>query len=410
VKYLARVASVARAGSLSLAALAALAALAGCAESAPAAPQTPKAAAQDVEADRRAVVAELDDWHAAAARADEARYFGHFAKDAIFLGTDATEHWDLAAFRAFAHPHFEKGKAWSFRATKRTIRFAADGQSAWFDEDLDTPNLGPARGSGVLVREDAHWKVTLYDLSTPIPNERFGEVRALLAGPPTLPKLRDRYKAAYDKASAVAHEDVPQAEKLLATLVPEAKTHPDDDLEFWLHNELTWVKWAQDDLPGALAEVDAMRATLDHATLPAEKTAELRLHERWDRAYVLLEIALAAPREKRAKALAEASDARVSYETLAKAHDDHDGLAALGTYFAVRLGKKKEAVAFAKKVDIAKRDDVQDLYVFQLAYEAGGDKPSTEAARAKICATKNYLMRPLILRRGAKEGWTCPQK
>ena len=48
----------------------------------------------------------LDDWHDAAASADEARYFGHLSSDSVFLGTDATERWDVAAFRAYAHPHF----------------------------------------------------------------------------------------------------------------------------------------------------------------------------------------------------------------------------------------------------------------------------------------------------------------
>ena len=33
----------------------------------------------------------LDDWHQAASVADEARYFGHFAPNGIFMGTDATE-------------------------------------------------------------------------------------------------------------------------------------------------------------------------------------------------------------------------------------------------------------------------------------------------------------------------------
>ena len=85
--------------------------------------------------------------------ADEARYFGHFAAGAVFLGTDATERWDAVAFRAYAHPHFARGKAWSFSAVRRAIILAPDGTVAWFDEDLATPNLGPARGSGVLVRE-----------------------------------------------------------------------------------------------------------------------------------------------------------------------------------------------------------------------------------------------------------------
>src|SRR6478672_3660452 len=63
----------------------------------------------------------LDDWHAAAASADEARYFGHLSEDSIFLGTDAKERWTKPEFLAFAHPFFAKGKAWSFRATERHV-------------------------------------------------------------------------------------------------------------------------------------------------------------------------------------------------------------------------------------------------------------------------------------------------
>src|SRR5262249_3114557 len=124
---------------------------------------------------------ELDDFHDAAARADEDRYFAHFAPDGVFLGTDAAERWDVAAFRAYAHPHFDRGKAWSFRGLRR--RIAAQGDVAWFEEDLETQNLGPARGSGVLVRSGSRWLIAQYVLSIPIPNERFREVRELLTSP-----------------------------------------------------------------------------------------------------------------------------------------------------------------------------------------------------------------------------------
>jgi len=109
------------------------------------------------------------------------RYFAHFAPDGVFLGTDASERWDLAAFRAYAHPHFARGKAWSFRGLKR--RIAASGDVAWFEEDLETQNLGPARGSGVLLRSGSRWLIAQYVLSIPIPNERFREVRELLTSP-----------------------------------------------------------------------------------------------------------------------------------------------------------------------------------------------------------------------------------
>jgi ketosteroid isomerase-like protein len=116
------------------------------------------------------VAAAIDDWHQAAAAADEQRYFGHFAPDGVFMGTDATERWTVAQFRVWAKPHFDKKKAWNFKAHDRHVAFSADGATAWFDELLDTPNLGPCRGSGVVVKIGNDWKIAQYNLSIPIPN------------------------------------------------------------------------------------------------------------------------------------------------------------------------------------------------------------------------------------------------
>ena len=109
----------------------------------------------------------------------------------ISEGTDATREippsrWDVDAFRAYAHPHFAKGKAWSFRAASRHVTLGPRGDVAWFDEALETKNLGPARGSGVLVfDEDARaWRIAHYTLTITVPNERFKEVKALLEASP----------------------------------------------------------------------------------------------------------------------------------------------------------------------------------------------------------------------------------
>ena len=116
------------------------------------------------------VGAVLDDWHQAAAVADEARYFAHFAPDGVFMGTDSTERWTVTAFRVWAKPYFDKKKAWSFQPRDRHVAFSADGKTAWFDEILDTPNLGVCRGSGVLILLGGEWKIAQYNLSIPIPN------------------------------------------------------------------------------------------------------------------------------------------------------------------------------------------------------------------------------------------------
>ena len=131
-----------------------------------------------------AVKAVLDDWHDAAAKADEARYFGHMAAESIFMGTDATERWNKEQFQKFSHPFFAKGKAWSFKATTRFVYFAEDGKTAWFDEELDTPNLGPARGTGVLLLKGDSWKIAHYNLTVPIPNDIFKDVKKLIENAP----------------------------------------------------------------------------------------------------------------------------------------------------------------------------------------------------------------------------------
>src|SRR6185436_17504936 len=109
---------------------------------------------------------------------------------------------------------------------RRAITVSAEGKRAWFDEDLETEKLGPARGSGVLIKEQGRWKIAQYDLSIPIPNARFAEVHALLSGAGSAPKidLREQYKTAYQAATSAAKDDPAKAGKLLSDLVNEAKT------------------------------------------------------------------------------------------------------------------------------------------------------------------------------------------
>lgn len=118
----------------------------------------------------------LDAWHDAAAKADEARYFGAMTPEFVFLGTDATERWDLASFRTFAHPYFAKGKAWTFVPHDRHVILSPRGDVAWFDEKLDSASYGECRGSGVVRLVDGEWKIAHYNLTIPIPNELAKEV------------------------------------------------------------------------------------------------------------------------------------------------------------------------------------------------------------------------------------------
>ncbi|MBE14902.1 MAG: nuclear transport factor 2 family protein [Dokdonia sp.] len=119
-------------------------------------------------------------WHQAAADANFDAYFDKMTRDAVFLGTDATENWQNDAFRNFSKPYFDKGKAWSFTTLERNIYVSEDEQYAWFDEHLDT-QMGICRGSGILVNEKGEWKIKHYVLSIAIPNENVKDVTALKA-------------------------------------------------------------------------------------------------------------------------------------------------------------------------------------------------------------------------------------
>jgi ketosteroid isomerase-like protein len=122
----------------------------------------------------------LDAWHKAAGEAKFDVYFGMMTEDAIFIGTDPTENWDLKAFKAFAKPYFDKGKAWDFKAIERHIYFDKSGELAWFDELLNT-QMKICRGSGVLVKVGTTWKIKHYVLSMTIPNDNTNEVVKIIA-------------------------------------------------------------------------------------------------------------------------------------------------------------------------------------------------------------------------------------
>ncbi|QBZ97240.1 nuclear transport factor 2 family protein [Flavobacterium sangjuense] len=117
----------------------------------------------------------LDGWHKAAAEANYNNYFDALTDDAVFIGTDATENWTKSAFQAYAKPHFDKGKAWSFTALERHIYFSQDKKIAWFNELLDT-RMKICRGSGVLVFVNNQWKIKHYVLSMTIPNDSTDEI------------------------------------------------------------------------------------------------------------------------------------------------------------------------------------------------------------------------------------------
>lgn len=220
------------------------------------------------------------------------------------------------------------------------------------------------------------------------------------AGAPVSPHDLDaEHKAAYARAtSAAIKRDFAAAIRELEPFTKATATSTDHPLAYWIHNELTWLRWGMGDARGSLAETEAGSKALDRSTLDADAIASMRLHALWDRAYLLLE--LGDPRADRAFS---------EYESLAKQKNDHDGLAVLTAFFLARKHKAPEAMAAAKQVDVEKDSDLQDLYIIALALDAGGDPKTAQAVRERICKGNEYLMKPLILAQMEREGFRCPK-
>ncbi len=134
-----------------------------------------KSFSQNTDSDKKKINATLDSWHKAAANAEFDNYFSYMTSNGVFIGTDATENWQLDAFKTFSKPYFDKGKAWNFTSLQRNIYFDKSQNTAWFDELLDT-QMKICRGSGVLIKEGKNWKIAHYVLSMTIPNDHTDEV------------------------------------------------------------------------------------------------------------------------------------------------------------------------------------------------------------------------------------------
>lgn len=108
----------------------------------------------------------LDDYHAAAAAGDWPRYFALMSEDGVFLGTDAAERWTKSEFQAYS----SRSSGWKYTPQTRHVNLTPDGNSAWFDEILESASYGTSRGTGVLILTSSGWKISQYHLTLPIPN------------------------------------------------------------------------------------------------------------------------------------------------------------------------------------------------------------------------------------------------
>ncbi|HWJ93786.1 MAG TPA: nuclear transport factor 2 family protein [Telluria sp.] len=136
-------------------------------------------AQQDMASLTKAVNAFVDEWHDDAAHARMA-YFDKIAPDGVYIGTDRSELWRRDAFKAWAKPYFDRKSAWAFKATRRNVYATPDQSLIWFDELLDTPNMGHCMASGVIRKTAKGFEIVHYQLSMAVPNEVGGQVTKLI--------------------------------------------------------------------------------------------------------------------------------------------------------------------------------------------------------------------------------------
>jgi ketosteroid isomerase-like protein len=122
-------------------------------------------------AEQKKIEALLDSFNVAAARADYQTYFAFYSDSAVFTGTDATERWNKQEYMKWAKPYFDNKRTWDFKSIDRHIYFDKSGQTAWFDELLNT-QMKICRGSGVLTMDNGQWKIEQYILSMTVPNSQ----------------------------------------------------------------------------------------------------------------------------------------------------------------------------------------------------------------------------------------------
>ena len=111
----------------------------------------------------------LNNWHKAAANADEDVFFGLMTEDCIYIGTDLSEKWRRDELKSWSEKYFARESAWDFKPYDREIYMTDN--AAWFDEKLETW-MGPCRGSGVMTKTTSGWKLSHYHLSVTVPNEK----------------------------------------------------------------------------------------------------------------------------------------------------------------------------------------------------------------------------------------------
>lgn len=216
--------------------------------------------------------------------------------------------------------------------------------------------------------------------------------RAQRAHPPEQPGARliayldatvHSYQGDYQGAAAVMFDHI-------------ANVGPTTVDAFNFHDAMIALRTADGDLIGALVECEEMvkaGAAGSWGTSEADRMTSVRLKEHWHRAYLLRMIAQTLTGAEGLALIGYAESARQEYISLATPIGNlGDSIAALDAYFAYCDGSSAKMRAAAQRLNVAQNDDVEDLYLAQLAFDGAGDKEAAAAVRRRIVELKSVTV------------------
>ena len=166
-----------------------------------------------------------------------------------------------------------------------------------------------------------------------------------------------------------------------------AKVGPTMEASFNFHDAMIALRTAEGDLIGALVECEEMSRVGGLGTWkPAdgERITAVQLKEHWHRAYLLRMIAQTRAGHEREAFIDYAEQARKDYVAVAAPLQLGDSIAVLDAYFAFCDGDRAKMAAAARRVNVAQDDDIEDLYLVQLALEGAGERHAATAVRTRI--------------------------
>ncbi|HEX4515878.1 MAG TPA: hypothetical protein VH054_20155 [Polyangiaceae bacterium] len=193
--------------------------------------------------------------------------------------------------------------------------------------------------------------------------------------------------------------DFEKAASAFVAVIPSLAKRPELKDEFWAHNAMMMIREAQGDPAAALAENDqatlaAARGTWDAGPGSGGRETLAFQKDRWHRAYLTRMLAESRTGSAKQALVAYAESALTDYRT----RGFGDSVAILEAYFAALDGKKDAALAAAKRVDAAKDDDVEDLYLVVVGLDAGGDRAGADAVRKIMRASTGvHIARSIML-------------